>query len=284
MCVFLCVFAIAFPSLSADGTEQDRVNCPFYAKMGACRHGDRCSRLHHKPSFSPSMLLGNMYQNPKAQGAEMLNIDEELLRKHFEEFYEDVHGELSDFGLIEELHVVDNVGDHMVGNVYVMFEDEEGCARALTALNGRFYAGRPIMAEFSPVTDFTEARCRQYDESQCNRGGHCNFMHIKPLGRSLRKKLKCNRSGGVEESGGKRSSRSPKRDDRRSEPQDRRDSRRDRDHGGDRGGDRDRRDDRRDRGRDERRDRGDRGRDERRDREARDDGPPRGAPPPASHP
>jgi len=260
------------------GTEQDRVNCPFYAKMGACRHGDRCSRLHHKPSFSPSMLLGNMYQNPKAQGAEMLNIDEELLRKHFEEFYEDVHGELSDFGLIEELHVVDNVGDHMVGNVYVMFEDEEGCARALTALNGRFYAGRPIMAEFSPVTDFHEARCRQYDEAMCNRGGHCNFMHIKPLGRSLRKKLKCNRSGGKEESGGGRS-RSPKRDNRRSEP-DRRDSRRDRD----RGGDRDRRDDRRDRGRDERRDRGDRGRDERRDRDRRDDGPPRGAHPPPSHP
>jgi len=26
------------------GTEQDRVNCSFYLKIGACRHGDRCSR------------------------------------------------------------------------------------------------------------------------------------------------------------------------------------------------------------------------------------------------
>jgi len=231
------------------------------------------------------MLLANMYQNPKAQGAEMLNIDENLLQQHFEEFYEDVHGELSEFGLIEEMHVVDNIGDHMVGNVYVMFDDEEGCAKALTALNGRFYAGQPIMAEFSPVTDFHEARCRQYDEAVCNRGGHCNFMHIKPISRSLRKKLGINRSGGKEE---KRSrSRSPRRDDRRErrdDKQDRgRDERRDR-------RDRDERRDRRDR--DERRDRRDRD-DERRDRrdrddrresrpdDRRDDGPPRDAPPPS---
>eukprot|EP01047_Picozoa_sp_COSAG01_P099181 COSAG01_NODE_29244_length_642_cov_0.732965_1_plen_73_part_10 len=30
------------------GTEEDKVNCPFYFKIGACRHGDRCSRLHNK--------------------------------------------------------------------------------------------------------------------------------------------------------------------------------------------------------------------------------------------
>lgn len=29
-----------------------RVNCSFYFKIGACRHGDRCSRLHNKPTFS----------------------------------------------------------------------------------------------------------------------------------------------------------------------------------------------------------------------------------------
>jgi len=26
------------------GTEEDKVNCPFYFKIGACRHGDKCSR------------------------------------------------------------------------------------------------------------------------------------------------------------------------------------------------------------------------------------------------
>ena len=29
------------------------------------------------------------------------------------------------YGPIEELHVCDNLNDHMIGNVYVKFEDEE---------------------------------------------------------------------------------------------------------------------------------------------------------------
>ncbi|MCD7460382.1 hypothetical protein HAX54_043415 [Datura stramonium] len=39
--------------------------------------------------------------------------------------------------------------------------------------------GRPIIVDFSPVTDFREATCRQYEENVCNRGGYCNFMHLK---------------------------------------------------------------------------------------------------------
>ena len=33
------------------------------------------------------------------------------------------------------------------------------------------------------VTDFREARCRSYDEATCNRGGHCNFLHLMPVSR-----------------------------------------------------------------------------------------------------
>ncbi|KNA03475.1 hypothetical protein SOVF_208840 [Spinacia oleracea] len=29
-------------------TEKLKVNCPSYFKIGACRHGDQCSRLHTK--------------------------------------------------------------------------------------------------------------------------------------------------------------------------------------------------------------------------------------------
>ena len=36
--------------------------------------------------------------------------------------------------------------------------------------------GRPIWAELSPVTDFGESCCRQFEMSECNRGGLCNFM------------------------------------------------------------------------------------------------------------
>lgn len=44
-------------------------------------------------------------------------------------------------------------------------------------------AGRPIIVDFSPVTDFREATCRQYEENTCNRGGYCNFMHLKRISR-----------------------------------------------------------------------------------------------------
>lgn len=30
----------------------------------ACRHGDRCSRMHNRPTISQTLLLQNMYQNP----------------------------------------------------------------------------------------------------------------------------------------------------------------------------------------------------------------------------
>ncbi|KAK9723600.1 hypothetical protein RND81_05G011000 [Saponaria officinalis] len=77
----------------------------------------------------------------------------------------------------------------MIGNVYVQFREEDQAAAALHALQGRYYSGRPIIADFSPVTDFREATCRQYEEESCNRGGYCNFMHVKMIGRELRRKL-----------------------------------------------------------------------------------------------
>ncbi|KAG5542684.1 hypothetical protein RHGRI_015721 [Rhododendron griersonianum] len=39
------------------------------------------------------------------------------------------------------------------------------------------------------LTDFREATCRQYEENNCNRGGHYNFMHVKMIARDLRRKL-----------------------------------------------------------------------------------------------
>ena len=35
------------------------------------------------------------------------------------------------------MHVCDNVGEHLVGNVYAKFREEEDAARALTALQVR---------------------------------------------------------------------------------------------------------------------------------------------------
>ena len=215
------------------GTEEDKVNCPFYLKMGACRHGDRCSRIHNRPILSQTILLQNMFLPPPQQyGQDGLPIpqDEDMLQDHFEEFYEDIFEELTNIGGdLEQLRVCENLSDHLTGNVYAKFREEEDAEKALKALmvarpappapcparaarartagagagtgprspevprraaarrsgartpQGRFYAGRPILAQFCPVTDFKDARCRQFEEATCGRGGYCNFMHLKKV-------------------------------------------------------------------------------------------------------
>lgn len=172
------------------GTEEDKVNCPFYFKIGACRHADRCSRLHHKPAFSPTLLIQHIYRHPLAavsstDGSNSNNqqqiMSPEQQQEDFLCFFEDMYIELSKFGKLEGLHVCDNLGDHMVGHVYVKYYDEEDAADALAVLNGRYYDGRSMVVEYSPVTDFREARCRDYDEETCSRGGYCNFLHVKPV-------------------------------------------------------------------------------------------------------
>ena len=51
------------------------------------------------------------------------------------------------------------------------------------------FNGAPVYAELSPVTDFREACCRQYELGGCNKGAFCNFMHLKQISRDLRRKL-----------------------------------------------------------------------------------------------
>ncbi|GAO48996.1 RNA-binding domain-containing protein [Saitoella complicata NRRL Y-17804] len=169
------------------GTEQDKVNCSFYYKIGACRHGDRCSRKHVKPSYSQTILMPNMYQNPAHDPNNVLN--DQQLQAQFDAFYEDVWCELCKYGELEELHVCENVGDHLIGNVYARFTYEDAAQAAVDALNSRWYAARPIYAELSPVTDFREACCRQHETAECMRGGFCNFMHSKKPTRTLQKEL-----------------------------------------------------------------------------------------------
>lgn len=42
------------------------------------------------------------------------------MQEHYDEFFEEVFTELEEkYGDIEEMNVCDNLGDHLVGNVYV---------------------------------------------------------------------------------------------------------------------------------------------------------------------
>jgi splicing factor U2AF subunit len=91
------------------GTEADKVNCSFYYKIGACRHGDRCSRKHVKPSYSQTILLPNLYQNPAYDPKVKMNASQ--LQNHFDAFYEDFWCEMCKFGEVEEVVVCDNNND-----------------------------------------------------------------------------------------------------------------------------------------------------------------------------
>ncbi|KAK4894159.1 hypothetical protein LTR17_004190 [Elasticomyces elasticus] len=123
------------------GTEQDKVNCSFYYKIGACRHGDRCSRKHVKPSYSQTVLLPNLYQNPAYDNKSRMNPSQ--LQNHFDAFYEDVWAEMCKYGEIEELVVCDNNNDHLIGNVYARFKYEDSAQAACDALNSRWKEPSP---------------------------------------------------------------------------------------------------------------------------------------------
>ncbi|KAL8763974.1 MAG: hypothetical protein Q9184_000417 [Pyrenodesmia sp. 2 TL-2023] len=186
------------------GTEQDKVNCSFYYKIGACRHGDRCSRKHVKPSYSQTILLPNLYQNPAYDPKNKMNASQ--LQNHFDAFYEDFWCEMCKYGEVEEVVVCDNNNDRdrdnggghadgsvwgadLIGNVYARFKYEDSAQQACDALNSRWYAARPIYCELSPVTDFREACCRLNSGEGCVRGGFCNFIHRKEPSPELDREL-----------------------------------------------------------------------------------------------
>ncbi|XP_070388747.1 U2 small nuclear ribonucleoprotein auxiliary factor 35 kDa subunit-related protein 2-like isoform X4 [Dermacentor albipictus] len=55
---------------------------------------------------------------------------------------------------------------------------EEEARRALTMLNGRWYAGRPVSCEFSPVDRWKTAVCGLFFRRACPKGRGCNFLHV----------------------------------------------------------------------------------------------------------
>jgi splicing factor U2AF subunit len=92
-------------------------------------------------------------------------------------------------GQLVELNVCDNLGDHLIGNVYAKFKTESEAEKALKALNGKYYNDKQVQCEYSPVTNFKECRCRQYEEGSCGRGGFCNFLHLKYVSKKFQKSL-----------------------------------------------------------------------------------------------
>ena len=140
-------------------------------------------------------MFRHLYQNPPAALAFASGqkvSDEELKEslKHFEQFYEEIFVELSSFGELKELEVVDNLGDHLIGNVYARFNDEAGASKAFNALAGKYYNSKLVEEEYCPITKISWCKCKFNDEGLCQKGAFCNYLHLKPVSERLLKNLR----------------------------------------------------------------------------------------------
>ncbi|GCB79597.1 U2 small nuclear ribonucleoprotein auxiliary factor 35 kDa subunit-related protein 2 [Scyliorhinus torazame] len=168
------------------GTEKDKSYCPFFLKTGSCRFGDRCSRKHVYPASSHTLLIRAMFITFGMEESRRDDYDtdsglehsEEDIYQQFVEFYEDVLPEFKNIGKVVQFKVSCNYEPHLRGNVYIQYQKEEECQQAFALFNGRWYAGKQLQCEFSPVTRWKMAICGLYERRKCPRGKHCNFLHV----------------------------------------------------------------------------------------------------------
>ncbi|CAF1117012.1 unnamed protein product [Rotaria sordida] len=120
-------------------------------------------------SSCQTILLKNLYlslENSSQKADKSFipdDITEERIQKHFDDTFEELFIELEKkYGEIEEMNICDNLSEHLAGNYYVKFRFEEDAEKAVADLNNGWFDGHAIYTELSPVTDFHEACCRQY--------------------------------------------------------------------------------------------------------------------------
>ncbi|KAI9121747.1 hypothetical protein K1719_007137 [Acacia pycnantha] len=84
-------------------------------------------QAQHKPqSFALQHVPASQHDHPRHRRPGPTNRPPQDSRP-FRDFFE----EISKYGDIESLNICDNLADHMVGNVYVQFREEEHAANAL---------------------------------------------------------------------------------------------------------------------------------------------------------
>jgi len=157
--------------------SKDPTNCKFYMKTGACRFGQRCSRNHVAYENSPTILIPNFFQSSVLPDPDTETDEVEIIHE-FEKFYDDVIGEFRAAGIVAMFKCCKNFVSHLKGNVYVQYTKPEDALEAMKMFNGRFYAGRQLTVELSPVVNWKFSICGLYDKQLCPHGKQCNFLHV----------------------------------------------------------------------------------------------------------
>eukprot|EP00736_Rhodelphis_marinus_P008686 Rmarinus@m.5539 len=181
------------PLYSTDGSlacsSADKWFCPFFLKVGACRYGDTCSRMHPLVATSKFLVCRNMYQPcglvglPDDGGEYELQHDEAEEIDNLNDFCADVAAELEKLGKVVCMRICQNRAPHMRGNVYVEFKYSNTASKAFELLNGRFYAGKQIYCALVPKMTWSSAICSEFARGgTCVRSSQCNFIHPYQIG------------------------------------------------------------------------------------------------------
>jgi len=85
---------------------------------------------------------------------------------------------------------LDNLSEHLIGNVYAKFCDEKAAANAYDNLQGKYYHSDLVVEEYCPIINPKDGKCYKFEDGLCNKGPYCNFLHFKDISKSLIKSLK----------------------------------------------------------------------------------------------
>ena len=85
---------------------------------------------------------------------------------------------------------MDNLSEHLIGNVYAKFCDEKAAANAYDNLQGKYYHSDLVVEEYCPIINPKDGKCYKFEDGLCNKGPYCNFLHFKDISKSLIKSLK----------------------------------------------------------------------------------------------
>jgi hypothetical protein len=97
----------------------------------------------------------------------MIEFADEILDQNCNEFYFDVFQELFAYGEINDFSIAENLSNYLAGNILVRYQDPESACTAYSDLTGGLYAGRPIGASFTVVSDLQNAVCQDSRIGSC---------------------------------------------------------------------------------------------------------------------
>ncbi|RCK56429.1 Splicing factor U2AF subunit [Candida viswanathii] len=173
--------------------------CWFYTKVGACHHGEKCVKRHINPTTSYTIKLSNLYDNPLAKKRHRKPA--EIKSKKGPEVDETVAEPASESTTESTTQSPQENTDRPAEDTSISLQDEPEVEltedeiqanfdyACNTELNSEWFNEKPVYSSLSPVSDFGEALCHEYDSGDCERDGNCNYMHLRYSSPAMQNKM-----------------------------------------------------------------------------------------------